>query len=338
MQSSLRPLLLLTLSLTACGSTDGAPPSTSAGPAAFTPPPVADGYQRLVAQTIPDIKPGSDVTYCQYVMGALDHDVDLVSLGGYESKFGHHVVAFSYADDGTKEIGTSFPCMGTEVSSGDPSSAGFTVGSYLGGIAGADDKGASGSPLPDGVAFRLKKGNGIMLNVHFLNTGDKTIDGDAVVDVKFADPDPSRLIASMFVNVNMGFELAPEGLTDSSVECVAESDTKIIMASNHMHEFGVAASTEIQRAGSSTPEMLHDDPSWTYDMQFNIVYSRWAADSPNVVHAGDTIRTKCSWNNTTAQAMQFPREMCVGISFVLVSPDNPKAPGCVNGKWMPELL
>jgi hypothetical protein len=325
--------------LSACGSTNGpATPPDTASAAVFSPPPAGEGYTRLVAKKIPDIKPGADITYCQYVMPALDHDVDILSLTGYQSAFGHHIVAFSFADDGTKQIGESFPCMGTEVSSGSPGGAGLDVGSYLGGIAGANDKNNSGSPLPEGVAFRLKTGNGIMLNVHFLNTGDKTVDGNGVIDVKLAEPDPNRLIASMFVNVNLNFDLAPKERTDSSVECVAQKDTQIIMASNHMHEYGVAASSEVVRAGSTVAESLHDDPTWTYDMQFNIVYSRWPAATPYVVHAGDTIRTNCSWQNTTANALTFPREMCVGIAFVLVSGDNPKAPGCVNGTWKPELL
>jgi hypothetical protein len=334
--------LVFALTLTGCGSSDSTAPSVppTTPSAGFNPPPAAEGYRRLVAATIPDIQPGGDVTYCQYVMPSFDHDVDIIDLTGHQSHYGHHVVAFSFVDDGTQEIGSSFPCMGTEVSSGvgNATSPGFSVGSYLGGIAGETDTSKSGSPLPEGVAFRLKKGNGIMLNIHFLNTGNQAVDGDAVIDVKFADPDPSRLIASMFVNVDMTFDLAPSAQTDSSAGCVAESDAKIIMAANHMHEYGIAASSEVQRAGAATFESLHDDPTWSYDMQFNIQYSRWSATEPYVLHAGDTIRTNCSWRNTTSTSMTFPREMCVGLMFVLVTGDNPRAPGCVNGTWMPELL
>jgi hypothetical protein len=338
MRSSPALVGLLVLSLPACGSGDAAPSNTPSDKGAFNPPPVAEGYQRIVAETIPDVGPGSDVTYCQYVMTGLDHDADIVDIRGYQSKFGHHAVAFSYVDDGSQQIGSSFPCMGTEVSSGagSGSTAGLSVGSFLGGTAGQSDGG--GSPLPDGVAFRLKKGNGIMLNVHFLNTGEESVQGDAVLDVKFADPDPNRLIAAMFVNVDLGFNLAPEVRTDKTIDCVAQSDMKVIMMANHMHEFGVAASTEVERAGSTTFESLHDDPTWTYDMQFNLVYTRWSVDVPYVLHAGDTVRTNCSWNNTTSATMTFPREMCVSTGFVLVSADNPRAPGCVDGTWMPELL
>lgn len=94
----------------------------------------------------------------------------------------------------------------------------------------------------------------------------------------------------------------------------------------------------IQRAGSTTPETLHADPTWAYDMQFNFVYTKWESAAPYVIHAGDTIRTNCSWDNTTTSAVQFPREMCVGLGLALVSPDNPRAPGCLNGAWQSDFL
>jgi len=53
-----------------------------------------------------------------------------------------------------------------------------TGGTFLGGIGG---EGAAGQELPEGVAFRLKAGHGVMLNVHYINTGTEPIDGDAVV-------------------------------------------------------------------------------------------------------------------------------------------------------------
>src|SRR5690349_18302339 len=155
-RSALAGMALLSL-LPACGSAgDGRTAASTKKPGktpvetgdtaqagAFDPPPVADGYIRFTAQTIHGVEPGSDVTYCQYVMGPMDHDVDVLDVTGMQSEFGHHAVAFSYTDDGTQEIGTSVPCMGTEFSSGQDSmtggkasSAGLNMGSFLGGIGG----------------------------------------------------------------------------------------------------------------------------------------------------------------------------------------------------------
>ena len=145
-----------------------------------------------------------------------------------------------------------------------------------------------------------------MLNVHYLNTGDKAIDGDAVVDVKFAEIDPSRSIAAMFLNLNVGFNLAPATRTDSSIDCIAKSDVQILMMANHMHEYGTNVKTEVVRADTGAVEVMKDDPEWTYEMQFNAEYTTLARCEPFVLRKGDTIRTSCQWSNPTSETHGVP--------------------------------
>ncbi|HEX4338792.1 MAG TPA: hypothetical protein VH062_22960 [Polyangiaceae bacterium] len=349
------------LASTGCGASDHSTPSTpskpstpsspstpstgdNTAPGAFNPPPVADGYQRLTATTIPTINPGDDVTYCQYVMAPVDSDMDVIDIGGFQSKFGHHAVAFSYTGDGTQELGKSTPCMGSEFSSGAGTSADSmmggadltSMGSFLGGVGGGSSDNNTGK-LPDGVVFRLKKGDGIMLNAHYINTGTEVISGDAVIDVKLADADPTRLVASLFLNLNIGFNLPPQASTSSSSQCVAGDDVKILMMTNHMHEFGTSATTEVTRANGDNV-MLHADPTWTYDMQFNPVYSRWTVAAPFVLNKGDTIKTTCTWDNTKPDSMVFPREMCIGVGFALTTGDSTHVPACAAGTWLSSFL
>ncbi|HVW30883.1 MAG TPA: hypothetical protein VHC69_36250 [Polyangiaceae bacterium] len=345
-------IVLLSASLSACGSGDGAPGSTkqtsssnktststaTSQSGAFSPPPLAEGYTRFEAATVTDIQPGDDTTHCQYVMAPLDHDADILDVRGAQSKFGHHAVAFSYTPSATDQVGSEIKCMmgNNEFSASagadtmDTSSdAELSGGGYLGGVSPAGGVAA----LPDGVAFRLKKGQGIMLNVHYINTGDTPIDGNTYMDLKLADADPSRLIAAMFLNLNLGFSIPPQSQTDSNQDCVAMSDVNIIMMSNHMHEYGIHGSTQVTRA-DGTVEMLRDDPTWTSDMVNNPTFARWTVDDPFVLHSGDTIRTSCTWNNTTTDTITFPREMCISAGFALASGDNPSAPTCFNGTWV----
>ena len=344
-----RTLLLGTLALLclpACGGNDAAKAPSTKGAAksptgetgqsdVFDPAPVADGYTRYVMKTVEAIAPGDDVTYCQYVTDPTDHDVDILDVTGAQSKLGHHAIAFAYTGDGTQEVGKLVPCMGTEFSKGEGQmgNASLSIGGFLGG---AGSNGKSGVKLPEGVAFRLRKGDGIMMNAHYLNTTLDTYDGNSVLDVKFADVDTSRNVAAMFINVNLSFALAPSSMTTSHVDCVAGSDMNLLLMTNHMHDFGSSATTELFREGSSTSEMVHEDPSWTYEMQFNATYSTWSVDEPFVVHKGDTMRTTCTWKNDRPEAVNFPREMCVGVGFVLAPGDNPHAPGCINGNWLPQ--
>jgi hypothetical protein len=345
MHASSLPVILGGLLLVACGSsTETTPSSSTKEPAAtFAPGPVAEGYTRLTSPTVANIPPGGDVTFCQYVMAPFDHDVDVLDVKGVQSKFGHHAAAFTFTDNGTQTLGSSLQCMGTEFTAGavgtdSPSapsgaSALASMGAYLGGV-GGDTTTAKTTALPAGVAFRLKKGSGIMLNVHYLNTGEQTIDGNSVIDMKFADADPSRTIASMFVNLNAGFSLSPDAQTSSTIDCVAQGDLNIIMMSNHMHEFGTSAKTELLPAGSTTPQVMHEDTTWTFDMQFNPAYSQWDVAAPLTIHAGDTIRTTCNWDNTTADTMTFPREMCLGVGFAIAPSGTASVPMCVQGSWI----
>ena len=40
----------------------------------------------------------------------------------------------------------------------------------------------------------------------------------------------------------------------------------------------------------------------------------------------ETIRTSCTWDNTTSSDIKFPREMCFGVGFALATGTNPTAP------------
>jgi len=340
-------VILFAVSLPACGAGDGTagsdkqttskrggqvstPPETGA----FAPPPKPEGYTRFEATTIAAVQPGDDGTHCQYAMAPIDHDVDILDVARSQSKFGHHAVAFSYVPSEGQEVGTEIKCMmgNNEFAAGTMGGGdALSGGGYLGGVGPTAGRVAS---LPDGVAFRLKKGQGIMLNLHYINTSDHPIDGDAYIDLKLADADPDRMIAAIFLNLNGGFSLPPNSQTDSSADCIAKSDVNIIMMSNHMHEYGTHATTQVVRADSGAVEMLRDDPTWTADMVNAPTFTRWTTDSPFLLHTGDTIRTSCSWSNTTTDTIGFPREMCISAGFALASGDTPKAPACFNGAWI----
>jgi hypothetical protein len=66
----------------------------------------------------------------------------------------------------------------------------------------------------------------------------------------------------------------------------------------------------------------------------NPTYQKWSANDPFVLHAGDTIRTSCSWMNPTTGTINFPREMCISAGFALATGADPKAPGCFDGSWV----
>jgi hypothetical protein len=179
-------IVLSSLSLSACGSDSGTGSQGTANAPSekvtFTPPALPDGYTRFRAETIVDVGPGDDVTHCQYVMAPLDRDMDVVDVQGSQSAYGHHGVAFSYVPADGLELGSEIPCMmgsnefstSTTGGTGAPSGGGLSGGGFLGAVGPVAGRAAA---LPEGVAFRLPKGQGIQLNLHYINTSMEPVKG-----------------------------------------------------------------------------------------------------------------------------------------------------------------
>jgi hypothetical protein len=302
MRSALASLCVATVFVSGCGSSSD--DSNGPGPDRSTQgfPREKDGYTRIVAPAVTDLEPGADVMHCQYVMAPFDRDMDILSVEGYQSKFGHHSIA--YATTADVPLGTTRPCQEADLMSG----------AFLGGIGG---EAGTDIGLPDGVAFRLPKGNGILLNTHFLNVSTETVTGDTVLDILFSEVDESRRVANMFVNITFNFEIGARAEAQALAERTMTNDMDFIMFTNHMHDYGARAITELTRADGSVMQ-VHEDPSWNYEMQFNANYSRWDVAQPLRMNKGDVVRTRCEWANPTDAALAFPREMCVGVGFYLV--------------------
>jgi hypothetical protein len=312
---------LAALALVGCSSSPAdqliQPPGGGGPSSGFNPPPPAAGYTRIVSPVVTGIKPGDDLTVCQYVQAPLDRDIDVLDAQGYQSAFGHHAVAFASA--AAVAVGTSGPCGEQDSLSG----------TFLGGIGG---EGGGGVDLPEGVGFRLAKGNSILLNVHFLNTGTQVVEGRSVVDFMFAEVDPNRKVASLFVNGNFNFKLGPNSKAEATAECPIGREIDFLMFTNHMHDYGTKATTRLERNGAVSPELVHEDPVWTYELQFKANYTQWPAAQPLHLVPGDKLVTDCAWTNTTAETVGYPREMCFGIGYFLTDGKGPM-PGCANGRW-----
>jgi hypothetical protein len=303
--------VLAGLSGMGCGSDDSGPRDE------FDPPPARAGYTRLVAPLIEAIEPGADLQFCQIIYAPQDRDLDILDVTGFQSRLSHHAVAYAVKDPAP--VGTSAPCGNSD----------SMAGVYVGGIGG---EGGGGMTMPEGAAFRLPKNHGILLNAHFVNVTKETLTGESVLDVKFAEVDPTRKVMSLFTNMDLGFELKPGVITSSQAECTFPKDMEFLMIGNHMHHRGRTITTELVTAGGSQTEVLHEDADWTPEMEYRAVFSQWTTATPLVVKKGDIVRTRCTWMNESADALRFPAEMCIGIGFFLS--DGTSSPACMNGAWL----
>jgi hypothetical protein len=285
--------------------------------AGFNPPALQPGFVRLVTPPVRGLTPGSDIEYCQWVLAPSDADQDVLAMIGSQSKTGHHAILFS--------TGEMFPVGETHVCTEDD----MLKTSFLGAIGGEGVGGATAA-LPDGLSFRLRAGNAIMINTHWLNATQETVDGQAVIDVQFAPPSSDRQIADLFANNASAFKITPGGTTAYDVNCVLKQDLNFAMNANHMHSLGVSAYSELIRA-DGTHQMIVRDDTWAAEQQFNLNFQRFSVDAPLVAHKGDTYHTHCEWRNDGTSTIGFPTEMCAGPAFYF--------PGqgqlaCDEGHWL----
>jgi hypothetical protein len=297
------------VALTSCGGGNrSASPTSSTAvstPDAGPPP----GYLRFTTAPV-SVAPGTSGQWMQWVQAPLDHDVDVVDIQGKQSVGGHHAVLYSTTN--VQPIGTVQVWQDSDV----------TSAHFLGGIGG---EGGSALKLPEGAIFRLRAGQALALQVHYLNPTAQTIEGSTELDVKLGTTSPSDQIASLLTNTALSFQVPASGKLHVDVSCTLTQDASVLMITNHLHQWGTAALTQlVDGAGNTT--VLKSDPQWNAEWTTNPDYTKYTVTSPLLLKAGDTIQTACDWTNTTDMPLTFPSEMCVFIGFYLGDSDV----GCID--------
>jgi hypothetical protein len=285
-------------------------------------PAVDPGYSRFISKPVEGIKAGADATWCEFVLDAVPEDMNILHVKGDQGAGGHHLTVFGVDKAKmTHPMNTPFSC--------EPTNGHTELGTWLG---------SARVSNPESSAFRLKKGQALLLNHHYVNTNETPIAGQAYFDIKMekASVDPDVRIASIFAAVNMKIDVAPGQEASSSIDCVLGADMDVVMAGNHMHEYGTKATTSLVRAGTGEVVVMRDDPTWNPEHQLNPDFNKWPVAAPFRVAKGDVMRTACSWKNTTGAKLEFPREMCISSIFMLLPKGVTEGPGaCQNGAFVP---
>jgi hypothetical protein len=293
--------LCLLLALSACSS-DGAPPDDG--------PP--EGYVRYRTSEIV-LQPGESGLYAEWVAAPFDRDMDVEDVIGWQSAGGHHALMYSSSD--LQPPGTTRPWEDADQ----------LVSRFVGGVGG---EGAAAVRLPPGVVFRVRAGSAMLIQTHYVNTGEEPITVSSYLDVKYVDPQPGALVASLFASTTLAIDVAP-GESSLQIDCVLPEDVRILMYANHMHERGLTALTKLIDADGVTETEIKRDDAWVYEYAFNPNFGTASPQDPLVLPAGSTLRTECTWRNDGAANLIFPDEMCVFFGMFLAEQDV----NCVDGDW-----
>jgi hypothetical protein len=179
-------------------------------------------------------------------------------------------------------------------------------------LVGAGGAGGVSLSLPEGMALRIKPGQQLVIQSHYINTSpeDRTV-MDAV-DLHLASADTSPEIADAFAVLADDIAIPPFAVEHESVKnCVIDREMDIHLLLGHTHDFGVLFQMEhVPQEGptellywATDGALLRDDPDVTiYEEPLHLV-------------PGDVLRVTCRWTNTTPEPLGWPAEMCVGFMY-----------------------
>jgi hypothetical protein len=179
-----------------------------------------------------------------------------------------------------------------------------------GGMIFAAGLGNSPVQIPEGVAIKLPAGKALLLNLHIYNPGQAPLTGTSKIEIVRTNAESVKNLADlMFAGPTM-FSLPPQAETTIGETCKVADDQTAFALFPHMHQLGKHIKTTFNVGGT---EMVLHDKDYDFEEQYQLPIG------PIALHVGDTIRTDCTYNNTTGKAVTFGEssdtEMCFSIVY-----------------------
>jgi copper type II ascorbate-dependent monooxygenase-like protein len=161
--------------------------------------------------------------------------------------------------------------------------------------------------FPDGVAFRLRAGQQIHLNLHLFNLTNEEMSGDSGTMVETMEESAVEQEAEVvFGGTYFGAIDNTGGPIDASGSCTFDQDSTLFALWPHQHQLGTHHKVVLTHAGGEQ-QILHDAPYDFNEQKHYLV-------GPLPVSQGDTLTTTCTWVNDTDAPVGFGdssnEEMC----------------------------
>lgn len=281
------------LALVGCGTDEG---TKQDGPEVLpnleVPDPPARGLQ-VITPIVHDLAPGTDTEICTWTDAVVGDVVDIKKTLAFQTEPGHHTIVFYTLDK--QPPGTQRVCTDNDMAS-----FRFLAGNAGNGIE---------NVAPGNLVYRIPKGAQIVVNHHYLNATDETMNGQSLVNISYADEGGSYVPSGSTAFLNSALDVA-QGISQQKQHCVIQNKMKIWYFAPHMHRWGTNIKVDLTQNGSK--QRLFDtnwDPSFT----FHPPEMRMDPNNPKVLNPGDELDIECNWNNDTGRNLPFGFEMCVAF-------------------------
>ena len=178
--------------------------------------------------------------------------------------------------------------------------------------------GAQPTRTPEGTGTPLKAGGSIVLNIHYHPTTPGTEIDRTQLRLQWTDEKPDNYATWYLVDIPFGASVE-DGPNDQGraefripageprhvenlsfwVPPVILPDMPVFAIAPHMHFLGTDMRVFIDHGDHDTDECLIHTPGFRFDFQQGYVYDATSAPLP-VLHAGDTLRVQCQYDNSMA--------------------------------------
>ncbi len=306
--------LTLAASGSACSSSGTAttpPPDPRIQVAGLAPTaPDVNGFQ-LILPKVTGMEPGKSYEYCTWTDKILDRDMNVKGTQSFQTSGGHHVVLFYTTKP--RPAGTTRVCTDDDMTS------------IRFGMGGEDKK---FSELPDDLAVTLPKGAQIVAQHHYINTGATPLEAQSAINIKLADPAKPIKKSSSVVVVDSNLRVPP-GKSAVDLKCIVNREYSVWMLLPHMHTHGTRVEVN-HTSGGDTKTLFN--VAWTPEYEFHAPTIIRSVNDVIRYKAGDEIRVRCEYDNTTGKELSFGQEMCLAFGMT-IDADGIGNVACDGGKW-----
>ncbi|MBL8740736.1 MAG: hypothetical protein JNK04_06575, partial [Myxococcales bacterium] len=146
--------------------------------------------------------------------------------------------------------------------------------------------------FPPGVGLRLRAGDNIVLQLHVFNPSQEPLSGTSGIEIVEIAPEDVVNEADIYLPGPLNLNIPPNQTSTKTGTCVIDNEQTVFAVFPHMHQLGAHFKTTLNVGGVDT--VIHDD-------DYDFYHQAFIPFEPTTLSPGDSIKTECTWNNTTSQ-------------------------------------
>jgi Copper type II ascorbate-dependent monooxygenase, C-terminal domain len=262
------------------------------------PPTRADFQHDLVLSMALTVPPGQELHTCQLATLPTQSDAEAVAFSHEYSVGSHHFLVIQTDLDAIpKDLTGQHDCTyGNE-----------PIMQHARGVLYGAQTPVGHFPLPSGVGYHFKAGQVVILQAHYLNVTDHSIDAVVHFGIDVGKPADIHQQAGYMFFYDPFIYVPPMGVAASGIVCNVPSDVKIISASSHYHQRGTGMRVWLDEGGVPAARPFYETHDWQHSPDFH---------GPFEVKSGSRLRFQCDYENVGAnEVFEGPNamtsEMCV---------------------------